>query len=138
MSDFGDLHSLIVPNYDFGSMKPMTHHIGGCHCGKVRYEVAIDLTTPVIECNCSYCEKKGTLLSFVPRAALTITSGEDALTHYHFNTGTIDHSFCKVCGVQCFGEAEGPNGPTAAINVRTIDGIDLAKLTRMPFDGRGK
>ena len=28
-------------------------HEGGCQCGKVRYRVSIDLTAPVIACNCS-------------------------------------------------------------------------------------
>lgn len=116
-------------------MEPRT---GGCHCGKVRYEVEIDLSKPVIDCNCSYCEKKGTLLSFVPRSALTIVSGEDQLTAYRFNTGNIEHSFCKICGVQCFGQAQMKEGPGAAINVRTIDDIDLGALTRQPFDGRSR
>ncbi len=82
---------------------------------------------------------KGTLLAFVPGSALKILSGEDELTTYHFNTGKIDHTFCKICGVQCFGRADmGEKGPGAAINVRTIDDIDLAALTRMPFDGRSR
>lgn len=111
---------------------------GGCHCGKVRYEAEIDLSKAVIECNCSYCQMKGTLLSFVPGAALTVT-GEDNLTTYHFSTGKIDHTFCKTCGVQCFGRASMPDGsPGAAINVRTIDDIDLAKIERMPYDGRSR
>lgn len=108
---------------------------GGCHCGKVRYEVEIDLSKPVIECNCSYCERQGLLLSFVPGDKLVIASGEDALTEYHFNTGKIAHLFCSTCGVQCFGRSEGMG---AAINVRTIDGIDLSKLERMPYDGRSR
>lgn len=112
---------------------------GGCHCGAVRYEVEIDLTQPVIECNCSYCERQGLLLSFVPAEKLTVTEGTDALTEYHFNTGTIDHLFCRTCGVQCFGRADmGEKGAGAAINVRTVDGIDLSKITRMPYDGRSR
>lgn len=112
---------------------------GRCHCGKVRYEVEIDLSQPVIECNCSYCERQGLLLSFVPGDKLFIKEGEPHLTEYHFNTGKIAHLFCSVCGVQCFGKSaigEGPGG--AAINVRTIDGIDLAALTRVPYDGRSR
>ncbi len=99
----------------------------------MRYEVEIDLAKAVIECNCSYCEKKGTLLSAVDRATLVV-EGEEHLTLYHFNTGKIEHSFCSTCGVQCFGRAE----MGAMINVRTIDGVDLSALTRMPFDGRSR
>jgi hypothetical protein len=112
----------------------MEKKTGGCHCKKVRYEVDIDLSQPVIECNCSYCEMKGTLLSFVPASVLSVTSGEDALTTYRFNTGAIAHTFCSLCGVQCFGRA----GEGAAINVRTIDGIVLGTLARQAFDGRSR
>jgi hypothetical protein len=43
----------------------MTTYSGGCHCGKVRYQVTLDLGK-VISCNCSMCGKKGSLLSFAP------------------------------------------------------------------------
>lgn len=112
----------------------MESRTGKCHCGKVSYSVEIDLTQPVIECNCSYCEKQGLVLSFVPVDKLTLTTGDDALTEYHFNTGKISHQFCKNCGVQCFGKAD----TGAAINVRTIDGIALETLTKVPFDGRSR
>lgn len=115
----------------------MEKRIGACHCGKVRYEAEIDLTKPVIECNCSICAGKGLLLSFVPENSMHIISGEDSLTEYRFNTDKIVHLFCKVCGLQTFAKANDPQGtPTYAINVRTIDGIDLDALTRMPFDGK--
>ena len=35
-------------------------YTGGCHCGRVRYEVTTDLAT-VMECNCSHCSKRGML-----------------------------------------------------------------------------
>ncbi len=106
---------------------------GHCHCGAVRYEAEVDLSKPVIECNCSYCEKQGLLLSFVPGTGLTVTHGDDNLTEYRFNTGKIAHLFCTTCGVQCFGRADAMG---AAINVRILEGVDITKLERMPFDGR--
>lgn len=117
----------------------MEKRTGGCHCKQVRYEVDIDLTKPVIECNCSHCQIKGLLLTFVPREAVTVLSGEDMLTEYRFNTEKIQHLFCKVCGVEPFGRGSMPDGSlTCAINVRTIDDIDLIALERMPYDGRGR
>jgi hypothetical protein len=47
--------------------EPATHG-GGCHCGRVRYEVATDLGT-VIECNCSHCR----CLDGIDLAALKLT-----------------------------------------------------------------
>ena len=117
----------------------MEKKTGGCHCGKVRYEAEIDLTKPVIECNCSICAGKGMLLSFIPENNMKITSGEDMLTEYRFNTEKIAHLFCKVCGTQAFAKATDKEGNQAyAINVRTIDGVDLEALNRMPFDGKSR
>lgn len=110
---------------------------GGCHCGKVRYEAQLDLTQPVLECNCSICQGNGLLLAFVPETGMHIESGEDALTEYRFNKEKIAHLFCSTCGIECFGRAKNESGVTTyAVNVRTIDDIDLSTLTRKPFDGK--
>jgi hypothetical protein len=59
------------------------------------------------------------------------------LTDYQFNKMKIHHLFCSVCGVEAFGRGENKEGkPTVAINVRSLDDIDLTVLTRMPFDGK--
>lgn len=111
---------------------------GGCHCGTVRYEVGIDLTKPVIECNCSHCQVKGLLLSAVPSDALIIHEGEANLTEYNFNTEKIRHFFCKTCGVQPFARGKGDAEAGSMVNVRSIDDIDLDTLTRLPFDGKSR
>jgi hypothetical protein len=111
-------------------------HSGGCHCGKVRFKADIDLSTPVIECNCSHCLRKGFLFSFAPREAMTLEQGDDALIEYRFNTHRIAHQFCSTCGVEAFAWGEGRDGsPTVAINVRCLDRVDLDALTRQPWDG---
>ena len=67
----------------------MQKKIGNCHCRKVTYQVEIDLMRPVIECNCSHCQIKGLLLSFIPEKSFTLTDGKDAQTEYRFNTNKI-------------------------------------------------
>ncbi len=110
---------------------------GGCHCGKVRYEAEIDMTKPVLECNCSICAGKGLLLSFVPENQMTIVSGEESLTEYRFHTEKIAHFFCKVCGTEVFGTANDESGtPSYAINVRTLDAVNIDELQRTPYDGK--
>ncbi|MEK7649865.1 MAG: GFA family protein [Patescibacteria group bacterium] len=113
----------------------MKTHTGGCHCGAVRYEVDTDLAS-IIECNCSHCYKKGLVLAFVPEAQFRLMQGEENLTDYQFNKKIIHHVFCKTCGVQSFSKGMGKDGPTAAINVRCLDDIDMATLTIKPFDGK--
>jgi hypothetical protein len=109
---------------------------GGCHCGRIAFAVEADFKQ-VIECNCSHCAKKGYLLAFVPRAGLRLETPEEATATYTFNTHRIRHRFCPVCGCAPYGEGTSPKGePTAAVNVRCLDGVDLAGLTIVPFDGR--
>jgi hypothetical protein len=109
---------------------------GGCHCGKVRYEVESDLADPVT-CNCSICQKRGTILTFVPQSKFRLLSGQDVLTDYQFNKKVIHHSFCSTCGVAPFLSGEKPGGgPVVAVNVRCLDNINLAELKPRVFDGR--
>jgi hypothetical protein len=109
---------------------------GGCHCGVVRYEVDADIST-VVECNCSHCQVLGLLLAFTSNDQFRLKSGEDNLGEYLFNRHVIHHLFCKTCGVQSFARGVGRDGkPMVAINVRALDGVDLAALERRPFNGR--
>ncbi len=119
-------------------MSELKTHTGGCHCGKVRYEVRLDLGAPVISCNCSMCGRAGTLLTFVPAAQFKLLSGEDVLTDYLFNHHAIHHLFCRVCGIKSFARGRGKDGPTVAINTRCLDDIDVAKLNVQHFEGRSR
>lgn len=115
----------------------MKTYKGHCHCSAVQYEVALDLDKPVMECNCSHCSSKGFLLSFTGRDQFTLLSGEENLTEYTFNKKVISHLFCSICGTQCFGFGTMPDGtPTVAVNVRTLEDIDIAKLEKTPVDGK--
>ncbi|RKP26160.1 Mss4-like protein [Syncephalis pseudoplumigaleata] len=80
----------------------MSTHTGGCHCGRIQFEVdapASDLT--IIECNCSICAKKGFLHLIVPqtRFRLLDTTDKADISLYTFGTGVAKHYFCRVCGI---------------------------------------
>src|SRR3546814_2565667 len=62
---------------------------GSCHCGAVTFTVDADAPETALSCNCSHCRRKGFLLAFLPADVFTLTSGEDALTDYHFNQHAI-------------------------------------------------
>ncbi len=114
----------------------MTTHTGGCHCGQVAFDVEGEIDQ-AMDCNCSMCQKRGGLLWFVPREALTLKNEEADLGTYHFNKGKIDHHFCPNCGVSPFSEGRNPDGTAmAAVNVRCLDGIDLALVKTVAVDGR--
>ena len=113
-----------------------TSYKGGCHCGRVRYEVTLDMSKPVLACNCSMCSKKGTLLTFAPAGDFKLQAGEDGLTSYHFNKKVIDHLFCSTCGVTSFARGKKPDGTAmVAVNARCLDGVDPQKLEVKLVDG---
>ena len=113
-------------------------YTGSCHCGRIRYQVEGDLGQ-VIECNCSHCSRKGYLLWFVPREKLSLSTPEKDMATYTFNRHVIQHHFCPACGCAPFGFGTSPDGaPTAAINARCLEGVDLGALKRVPFDGRSR
>lgn len=113
-------------------------HQGGCHCGAVRYQVEIDPDAQAITCNCSMCSRSGTLLQFVPESAFELLQGEDHLTDYQFNKKVIHHVFCKTCGIKPFARGSGPQGPMIAVNVRTLDNVDVFAIASkaQTFDGK--
>jgi len=54
-------------------------------------------------------------------------------------TCVIKHHFCPSCGCAPFGFGTSPSGAaTAAVNVRCLEGIDVAALKRVPNDGRSR
>lgn len=107
---------------------------GGCHCGRVRFRVTADLER-VTQCNCSVCTKKGFLHLIVAPEQFELLSGRDDLATYRFNTGTARHTFCKVCGVHAF-YVPRSDPDKIDVNVRCLDGIDLAAIPVASFDGR--
>src|SRR5690606_10256472 len=111
----------------------MRTYTGGCHCGAVRFEVEADLGETMV-CNCSHCQMKGFILAFVDKDTFKITEGADNLTHYKFNKGAIDHTFCTTCGVEAFSQSEAY--PKMMVNVRCFDGVDIDSLSPTLFNGR--
>ncbi len=112
------------------------HYQGSCHCGRIAFELEGDLEQ-VMECNCSFCSKRGSLLWFVPRSHLQLTTPAADLATYSFGSGTIKHHFCPECGCAPFGEGTDDTGSEmAAINVRCLDGVEVSDLKIYPFDGR--
>jgi hypothetical protein len=109
---------------------------GSCHCGLVAFEVEGEIKQ-LMECNCSMCSRKGSLLWFVPRADLHLTMPEENTRTYTFNKHHIRHRFCAACGIHPFAEAADPAGnPMAAINARCLEGFDLSSVPVKQFDGR--
>ena len=113
----------------------MVTHRGGCHCGRVRFEVVAPASVQVTECNCSMCARSGYLHLIVPKERFKLVSGADALTTYQFNTGTARHLFCSVCGVKSFYVPRShPDG--YSVNARCLDEGTLEDMIIVRKDGK--
>lgn len=109
---------------------------GSCHCGNIRFEVEGEMSG-ALSCNCSICQRKGSLLWFVPRQSLRLLTSEQNVSAYTFNRQAIRHRFCPNCGIHPFGEATDPEGNAmAAINIRCLEGVDIDAVPLQQFDGR--
>ena len=113
----------------------MTTHTGGCHCGRVRFEVDAPATIDVTHCNCSICSMSGFLHLLVSTADFRLLQGEGDLTTYTFNTGVAKHRFCRHCGVKSFYVPRShPDG--ISVNVNCLDEGTVEEVRAKRFDGR--
>jgi hypothetical protein len=102
----------------------MVRHTGGCHCGRVRFEVTAPASIEVLECNCSICSKTAYLHLIVPRERFTL-----------LNTHMAKHWFCSVCGVKSFYVPRShPDG--VSVNVRCLDPGTVEGITITQINGR--
>jgi hypothetical protein len=113
----------------------MISHIGGCHCGRVRFEVIAPAILDVSDCNCSICTKSGYLHLTVPGSRFKLLQGAQALTSYQFNTRTAKHLFCAHCGIKSFYVPRShPEG--FSVNARCLDPGTVERMTVRQANGK--
>jgi hypothetical protein len=111
---------------------------GSCHCGDVAFDVEGELKS-AMACNCSMCQRKGSLLWFVPRADFHLRTPEGAAQVYEFNKHVIKHRFCPRCGIHPYADGVDAQGnKMAAVNVRCLENVDLDQVEVKHFDGRAR
>jgi hypothetical protein len=113
-------------------------HHGSCHCGKVRFEVEVDRSTPAGRCNCSICTKVAATSSIIRPEALLLGSPEAELGQYAWGGMTATRFFCKQCGIHCFLRGHLPElgGDYVSVNLNCLDDIDVSDLKVVYWDGR--
>ncbi len=113
----------------------MIRHSGGCHCGRVRFEVMAPAKLQVTDCNCSMCSKAGYLHLIVPADRFKLVAGSDVLKTYSFNTQTAKHLFCSICGIKSFYVPRShPDG--FSVNARCLDEGTVEGMTISQTNGR--
>ncbi|WP_304171356.1 GFA family protein [Phenylobacterium aquaticum] len=115
------------------SLEGFTWRAGGCHCGGVRFEVALPEVAEAQTCNCSMCAKSGFIHIIVPESRFRVTKGMERLAEYTFNSRVARHLFCAECGIKSFYRPRSnPDG--WSVNARCLD--EAAQLDLSAFDGQ--
>jgi len=109
-------------------------HTGGCHCGRVHFEVYVPARPTIVECKCSICVKSGYLHLIVPRSRFRLLQGAEFLTTYTFNTGIAKHLFCCVCGIKSF-YVPRSHPDSYSVNARCINTLTVEGNLVERFDG---
>jgi hypothetical protein len=106
---------------------------GSCHCRRVTFEVKGTISDTT-ECNCSICRRIGALWHGAAEGDVRILAGESELVPYQFNTMVAKHYFCKHCGIHPLSRPR-LDPRMWVVNVRCLEGVDLAALPVRQFDG---
>ncbi|MGZ3159851.1 MAG: GFA family protein [Burkholderiaceae bacterium] len=108
---------------------------GSCHCGAIHFSFETEPITKGVRCNCSFCSKRGALLSLVPEHAFKTEVKEDALNCYQFGPKKAKHYFCRHCGIQVFSETTRRPGQVV-VNLNCVEEVDMLMLETIAFDGK--
>ena len=112
----------------------MKTYRGGCHCGRVKFEIDGPQNLTALECNCSICRMSGFLHIIVRKEQFRLETDMDILNIYQFNTYHAQHIFCPKCGVKSFYIPRShPDG--FSINLRCLSNINMGDITIQEFDG---
>ena len=105
---------------------------GRCHCGAVRLEATLsDGFATIRRCNCSFCRMRGAIAVSAEMGGVRILEGEDALTSYRFNTGTVQHFFCSRCEIYTHHQRRS-NPNQHGVNVTCLDGVSPFDFEEVP------
>ncbi len=110
---------------------------GSCHCGKIAFRIDAE-PTEAIECNCSICRRKGSVLAACTPDQFHLETARAEIAVYTFGRHLIRHQFCARCGCSPFAEGTGPDGEAMVmVNLRCAD-LDLSRIKISQFDGASR
>ncbi|MCS0631869.1 GFA family protein [Telluria mixta] len=111
-----------------------TQFRGSCHCGAVRFQVRLTGGLGAARrCNCSYCSMRGAVAVTAALGDLEITSGEEWLTLYQFNTMQAKHYFCSKCGIYTHHQRRS-NPDEYGVNAACLDGVSPFDFPEVPVN----
>jgi len=108
---------------------------GGCHCGRVRFDIEVPDEVIAHQCNCSICKKSGYLHLIVPSNRFKLLSGADSVVEYRFHTGVARHLFCGTCGIKSY-YVPRSHPDSFSVNLNCLELPEEVGVTIQSFDGR--
>jgi len=108
---------------------------GGCHCGRVKFEIEIPDEITVHRCNCSICRKSGYMHLIVTANRFLLLAGSDSLVDYRFHTGVARHTFCGICGIKSF-YVPRSHPDSFSVNLNCVELPAGIEISLEDFDGR--
>lgn len=99
-----------------------------CHCGQVKAEINVpEKLEKIIRCNCSFCKRRGAVMSLVKNENFKVTKGREKLKSYQFHTNVAKHYFCNYCGIYTHHHPRS-NPAMTGFNLGCVDSIDTFSL----------
>jgi len=117
---------------------------GRCHCGKTEFRIDAKMPTQLTRCTCSFCSKRGALLTYCEPDQFhpTVLPADDAV--YRWQTKLVAHHFCVHCGCATFSDSPAfePDGKwdgstrRIGVNARLLDDFDAELVQIVVIDGK--
>ncbi len=118
-----------------GNGSVLITHEGGCHCGKVQWQIQAPAHLQTHTCNCSICNINHYQHLIVPKQRFQLLTDTDNLSEYRFGSGQAKHFFCNSCGVKSFYiPRSNPDG--VSVHARCLNPASVLSITDTPFDGQ--
>ena len=116
-------------------MTDMVTHRGGCHCGRVRFEVVAPAKISVSDMQLLDVRQGGLPPSRRSRGPLQAVERQGRARDLTFNTRTAKHSSVPRAAIKSFiSPALASDG--YSVNARCIDPGTIEEMKVTPFDGR--
>jgi hypothetical protein len=121
-----------------------TTYSASCHCGAIRFTFRCEEITRGCRCNCSFCIRKGAVMSNYIRPSDVEVDGLQRLALYQFGDRDLNHWFCRACGIFPFTtvasvppDYQGPARPgDYRINLGCVHDLDVLGLEIQAIDGK--
>ena len=109
---------------------------GSCHCGRIAYSLDAE-PTEAIECNCSICRRRGSVLAAFTPDKFHLETSRDDIAVYTFGQACHPPPVLQDLRVRAVRRGDGPRrrGDGRGQSRAAPKTLDLSTIRITPFDG---